>query len=207
MFIGHTLTIKHGQQNTKQADQPAPLPALEYKPLHGSHVGAFSCGEHEIDRFFRKHALNEHKKFHSRVTVAFFEGTNEVAAFYALSVRLVNEKVLAKEENRTWLQRYRNFNNVFICLNLEYVAVARKHQRQGLGKVLMGRVLEEFATIAKSSSIQLITGRAIDRDVFEFYKQLGFQEYGTDANQPLMFLPAISVIEMIDSVRDEQVEA
>lgn len=193
------MKIRHDQQKTNQ-NSDAPLPALEYKPLHGSHVGAFSCGEHELDRWFKKRALDEHKKYHARVTVATFEGEANPVAFYALSTRLVNERDLAKNEKNLWGQTYKKYDQVYICLSLDYLAVAKKYQKQGLGKIIMGRVLDEFVTIAKMSSIQLLTGRAISRDVFQFYKNLGFLEYGTDSRQPSMFLAARTVIEMVDQV-------
>lgn len=66
----------------------------------------------------------------------------------------------------------------------------------------MGRVLEDFATIAGMSSIQLLTGKAISKDIFCFYEQLGFIKYGSDSRQPLMYLPVQSVLELIEEVQD-----
>lgn len=165
-------------------------------------MGAFSCGEHEIDKWFLKKALKEHKKFHSRVTVASFEGSSEVVAAYALSVRLESEKSLLREEKQSW-SPFKNFNNIFVCLNLEYLAVATKFQRRGVGRIVMGKVLEDFASIAGMSSIQLLTGRAISKDVFNFYEQLGFVKYGADTKQPFMYLPVQSVLELIEEAQEE----
>ena len=195
------MPIKPSQTSQQDNDTDA-LPALEYKPLHGSHVGAFSCGEHEIDRWFKKSALKEHKKFHTRVTIAQFENSTDIVATYALSVRLENEKSLLKEEKHSW-SPFKNFNSVFVCLNLEYLAVAKKHQRRGVGKIVMGKVLEDFASIAGMGSIQLLTGRAISKDVFQFYEQLGFIKYGSDSRQPFMYLPVQSVLEMIEEEQEE----
>lgn len=198
------MPIKPSQTSQQQDNSTDALPALEYRPLHGSHVGAFSCGEHEIDKWFLKKALKEHKKFHSRVTVASFENSSDVVAAYALSVRLESEKSLLREEKQHW-SPFKNFNNVFVCLNLEYLAVATKYQRQGVGRIVMGRVLEDFASIAGMSSIQLLTGRAISRDVFNFYEQLGFIKYGADGKQPFMYLPVQSVLALIEETHAEDV--
>ncbi|QTN02418.1 GNAT family N-acetyltransferase [Ochrobactrum sp. EEELCW01] len=203
-FIERILPIKPSQTSQQQDNSTDALPALEYRPLHGSHVGAFSCGEHEIDKWFLKKALKEHKKFHSRVTVASFENSSDVVAAYALSVRLESEKSLLREEKQHW-SPFKNFNNVFVCLNLEYLAVATKYQRQGVGRIVMGRVLEDFASIAGMSSIQLLTGRAISRDVFNFYEQLGFIKYGADGKQPFMYLPVQSVLALIEETHAQDV--
>lgn len=197
MFIERIWKTKPNQQNAEQTEATfTELPALEYKPLHEAHEGAFSCGENEIDRWYKKKARDEHKKFNSRVTVASFENSSEPVAIYALTVRLENEKGLTVNDKKKW-NDYRKVNNLFICLNLDYLAVSRKYQRRGVGRIVMGRVLEEFATVAQTSSIQLLTGRAIDADIFKFYQQLGFQVYGSDARQPFMHLPVQSVLALI----------
>lgn len=197
MFIGRIWKTKPSQQNVNQIDSDsAELTALEYRPLHEVHEGAFSCGEYEIDRWYKKKAREEHKKFHSRVTVANFENSTEFVAIYALTVRLENEKALTQNDKKEW-GGYKKVNNLFICLSLDYLAVSKKYQRNGVGKIVMGRVLEEFATIAQTSSIQLLTGRAIDTDVFKFYEKLGFQVYGSDQRQPFMYLPVQSVLTMM----------
>lgn len=178
-----------------QAVTAADLPRLEYKPLSVDPRGAFSCSVPEIDKWFRR-CLTKHKNFSNRVTTVHFEGAPEIVAFYALSMKLESVKMLTGEDKKIW-NGFRKAEERFICLNFDYLAVSSKHQGKGLGRLVVMRVIEEFAQIASTCGVEIMIGSAIDREKFEFYKKLGFQQYGMANQVPQMFLPALTAMEAV----------
>lgn len=177
------------------AEIPADIPPLAYRPLSVDPRGAFSCSVPEIDKWFKR-CLTKHKNFSNRVTTAHFEGGPEIIAFYALSIKMESARMLTGEDRKAW-SSFRQADERFICLNFDYLAVAAKHQGKGVGKLVVVRVIEEFARIASTCGIELMIGSAIDREKFEFYQKLGFQQYGTASQAPQMFLPAMTAMDLV----------
>lgn len=177
------------------AAQPADLPPLEFRPLAESSRAAFSCGVAEIDRWFKKCA-KKHSRLAHRVTTVHFENDPAIIGFYAFSMKLTNERMLTRDEFREWGLRFSVWQKDFICLNFDYLAVASNQQGRGVGTVIMGRVISEFAKVASICGIELMTGSAINEQVGAFYQRLGFIKYGHAKNSPQIFLPAISALEI-----------
>lgn len=119
------MKTKLSQQNEQTDSLAASLPPLEYRPLHGDHVGAFSCGEADIDKYFKKTALNEHKKILTRTMVATFEGKDDVVAFYSLGLRTISERSLKGTEKQDWKARFRHDGNSYIGISLDFLAVSK----------------------------------------------------------------------------------
>lgn len=180
----------------------ANVPPLEYRPLSVDPRGAFSCDVPEIDKWFHRCEM-QHTKFRQRVTTVHFEGQAEIVAFYALSIKLEEERMLAPDDKQKW-RSFNSSNRQFVCLNLDYLAVSKGRQKQGIGTVVLGRIIEEFAKIASMCGIELMTGSSLDQERFErFYGKLGFQTYGHAVNQPQLFLPALSAIAAVAQVTTE----
>ena len=81
-------------------------------------------------------------------------------------------------------------------MHLQYVAVHHSLQRQRIGTVLMGAAIDDFYEVAVRTGIFALTLTAIDQKTSDFYRKLGFIDFGAEgATQPNLFLPAATVIE------------
>jgi GNAT superfamily N-acetyltransferase len=172
------------------------LSPLEFKRLTAAcRRDAFSCGNSEIDRWFRRQSLKQHISMRFRVITAHTEGTNSLVGFYALTIRLEKESNLDREHRLFTFSQ----DGYFATVRLGWIAVQRSMQRKGYGTIIMGAVLRDFYEISVRTGIYAITLTAADRRTAEFYEKLGFVHYGTPvARQPAMLLPSRSVIEIIE---------
>ncbi|GLI23455.1 GNAT superfamily N-acetyltransferase [Xanthobacter flavus] len=175
------------------ARSPETATTIEFKRLTAAcQRGAFSCGEREIDTWFRSKSLKHHNNLYLRVMTAHLTGNPAPMGFYALSINLENESEL-EPRNRPI---FRNTSGLFASVHLSWIAISRPMQRQGHGTTLMGAVLDDFYQIAVRTGIFALTLSAINPDVAQFYKKLGFVEYGSQTARPKLFLPSRSVIEL-----------
>lgn len=160
---------------------------------------SFTCSVPEIDRWFKR-CKGKHDRFAHRVTSVHFEDQSQIIGFYAMSMRLEEERMLSAPEKRSWRDRFNVLsNNTFICLNLDYVAVRRDLQGRGIGTIIMGKVISDFATVASTCGVEIMTGSAISEERCRYYESLGFMRYGYARHQPQIFLPALAAIEIVGS--------
>ena len=177
------------------SNQPQSSPTIEFKPLSSDHWGgAFSCGVPEIDKWFRNNSGSMHKKFRSRVVTAHHIGNPAPVGFHALSLQLQDEKLLSGGER----QLFRAQQRVFTSINIDYLAVARVLQGNGVGRLLLGHAIEIFYNAVVSFGVPVMTVVAVDERTCEFYSKLGFRRYGPTATQPRMLLPAQSVVDLFE---------
>lgn len=185
-----------GESNNKNAS-PDDL-TLEIRRLTDQcSRAAFSCGEKDIDKWFQKKALKHHLSMNCRVVTGHLPGNAHPVGFYAATMRLENESDLPKEQKSLLNWDGWGSNRVFPAMHLRYVGVTKPMQRQGFGKVLMGAALEDFYQVATRTGIFALTLVAIDRKTANFYRKMGFIDFG-DANvaQPKLLLPAASIIDL-----------
>jgi GNAT superfamily N-acetyltransferase len=115
--------------------------------------------------------------------------------FYAMTVQLEQASNLDRQTRGSTKSQGGFFSAVQLCS----VAVEKAMQRQGFGTVLMGAALHDFYEIVVRTGIYAMTLMAANRDVVDFYSQLGFVVYGDpESHMPKMILPAASVIEIIE---------
>lgn len=187
-------TNKSGDQPGSQKTNPPEPPTLEFKRLAADcNRGAFYCGDNDIDRWFKNNALQHHNDLKARVVTAHLLGNPAPVGFYATTIRIEPESWL---EGR-WFSRPQSgyFSSVQLCS----VAVHRKMQRQGIGRVMMAYAIKDFYEIVMKTGIFAMTLVALDKEVAKFYEKLGFVQYGDkEATMPRMLLPAQSVVEMIE---------
>lgn len=171
-------------------DKAAPL-SLEFKSLSEPiRRGSFVCGEREIDRWCAD-AHKDHDRLKLRVTTGHLTGNPSVAGLYALRLRLESDKDIKGSDGV-----FRTEHGYFSAVQLCYVAVQRPLQRQGLGGLLMARAIQEFSHVVRLTGACAMTLVSIDEDKAKFYESLGFRRYGEPCNQPKMFLPGRTAIEL-----------
>jgi ribosomal protein S18 acetylase RimI-like enzyme len=154
-------------------------------------------GEPDIDKWFRKKAQSDHNRMKCRVVTGHLPGNPAPVGFYAASIKMELASDLPRESQPllSWP------GGRFPALHLQYLAVARPMQRRGFGTVLMGAVVDDFYGVAIRSGIVALTVAAINARTAEFYRKMGFVDFGEKGiSQPSLFLPAVSVIEARDNL-------
>ena len=184
-----------GEENkpNPEADKPDP-PILEFKRLTAEcGRGAFSCGEREVDEWFRGACLKDHSNLKMRTVIAREVDDLRVSGFYTL--RLQTEKLsdLSGSSKINIFSPGGYVPVVRVC----WVAVRNDVQRRGFGTVIMGSVPKDFHEIVLKTGLSFLTLSAINEKTTEFYARLGFQRYGSKSTYPSMFLNAQAVIESL----------
>ena len=164
-------------------------PTLEFRRLtEHCKRDAFSCGNRDIDKWFRSKAWKHHAGLRSRVVSAHLSNNPHPVAFYAMSMKLERVSHLRGNKGFSLFDEGGCFPTVQLC----WVAVSM--QRQGFGRVLMGYALHDFYEVAVRTGIYALTLISVDEETTKFYKGLGFVPYGTDSAVHRMLLPAEAVI-------------
>ncbi|HET6609644.1 MAG TPA: GNAT family N-acetyltransferase [Rhodopila sp.] len=159
--------------------------ALQFKPLAETlWRGAFCCGISEIDSWFTKRAWDQHSKFRSRVTTV-HNAADELVGFYAFCITLKDDRMLEKTNNL----RNRAINRHFPTLEIDYIAVDRPFQGQGIGTVITGRIVDIFIQAADQLGVPVMTLEAINERAAKLYRRMGFEHYGPHPSLRMM-LPA-----------------
>lgn len=172
---------------------------LQYRPLSDDcSRGAFSCGEPEIDKWFLKKSIEHHDKLKCRVTTVHYAGNEEIVAFFSLKIALEDERLLpTNDPMRDWAS-----SRLFPALHLEWLAVAKDHQKKLIGTTIMGRVLEIFRDAVLETGLPVLTLVPINDRVRDFYQRLGFDAYAAHKQRRNMMLPGRSVLDMYDKATE-----
>jgi GNAT superfamily N-acetyltransferase len=182
-----------GQQSA-EATRTEP-PTLEFKRLSADcRRGAFSCGQRDIDKWFKDKSFKHHQTLRTRVVTAHLLDNPNPVGFYALTMKLEPESLLERDKRLFSLSE----GGYFPTVQLSWIAVQKQMQRKKLGTVMMGAVLGDFYEVAVRTGVYALTLVAINQDVANFYKGLGFVPYGPDSATPKLLLPSKSVIEMAE---------
>jgi GNAT superfamily N-acetyltransferase len=151
---------------------------------------AFSCGDDDIDVFFKKRSFKDHEKNNTRIKSAYHPRTGEYLGFYCLSIALEDENLL--ENKSKYLVRPKQ--NKFIALRLDIIAIDKKFQSQGYGTRLLALAVDDFYHLINLVGYIAMILTCSSADKMKFYSDFGFAKYGREVLTPRMFLPAQSVI-------------
>jgi GNAT superfamily N-acetyltransferase len=97
----------------------------------------------------------------------------------------------------TFLKKVRYFftDNYMLACKLDWVAVDSRYQSQGVGRLLMGKAIDDFREVIERTGVFGLVLQAIDDRVQSFYSDLGFENYGEKIHRK-MILPAIAVLDV-----------
>ena len=167
-------------------------PSIEFKRL-GQKIrrGAFVCGEREIDAWTTD-AYKDHGRLTARTWAAHLKNNDEIAGLYALRIRLESDADIDGHNGV-----FRSEDSRFAAVQLMYLGVQRPLQRVGIGELMMVHAIREFAHVADRTGICAMTLVAINAEKAEWYRKLGFRQYGKDCERPKMFLPALTALAML----------
>jgi GNAT superfamily N-acetyltransferase len=172
---------------------PVDLGTLQYRPLVDKCPrGAFGCGEPDLDQWFLKDACKRHDAHTCRVTTVHAADAPEPIGFYAMALVLEEDRFL----NGGGPIRNRVINKLYPALHLEYLAVRTDYQGAGIGKDMMGRVVETFLNAVLDMGVPVLTLAPLNNKLVTYYQGLGFSPYAQHIGERRMMLPAQTVLDM-----------
>lgn len=172
---------------------------IEIRPLQrGDDRGSFTCGQEDLDRFFRHYAGQNQFNLHLAVTcVAILEGF--LAGFATVSVSGLERSRVPQQSLRRRLLAY-----PLPVLRLARLGVDTRAHGRGVGTALLRHVLH--VACQQSDSLGCV-GVVTDAkpEATAFYKAFGFVSLegvreGTLHGDPTpMFLPIKTILRALDS--------
>ena len=128
----------------------------------------FRCGEHSLDNFLIRHALENDRRRLGSTYVAVIEETGQVIGYVTLCSNSVHFENVPTED----LPRY-----PIPAILIARLAVARPAQGMGVGTGLMLMALRLAVEIADRIGVFAVTVDAMNEDAKAFYgKRFGFTE-------------------------------
>ena len=138
---------------------------------------AFSCGTDRLDNFLKRTARKQQAGDFTRLWVATHVGQTAILGYYA-----INAHHLEGNDLPTSLTRNAPRTGGIPAVYLSMIAVDYRHQKQGLGRILLADALERAASVADQIGLKVVVldviedgGQEITKKRYEFYTAMGFQ--------------------------------
>ena len=138
---------------------------------------AFSCGTDRLDNFLKRTARKHQAGDFTRVWVATERGKAEILGYYAL-----NAHSLEGEDLPANLTRNAPRQGGIPAVYLSMIAVDRRHQGRGLGRILLADTLNRAVGAADQIGLKAVIldviedgGRETTEKRRAFYASMGFQ--------------------------------
>jgi GNAT superfamily N-acetyltransferase len=145
----------------------APRPIREDDDL-----SAFECGEPDLDDYLRKRALANHVQGTARCFIIKPPG-GPVVGYYALATASVQ-----REDALRRLQR--NAPQQVPVILLARLAVDRKMQSHGVGKILLRDAIKRTLQVADQVGVRALLVHALHEEARNFYLRFEFEPSPTD---------------------------
>lgn len=146
--------------------------ALLIEPLGKQHARAgFTCGDPELDDWFRRRASQDERRNVARVFVA-VDDTLGVVGFYSLSSFTLSLENLPDELARK-LPRY----DAIPAALIGRLARDEKARGRGLGELLLADAIRRILGASKTLAVFAIVVDAKDERAVKFYEAYGFQAF------------------------------
>jgi len=132
---------------------------------------SFECGRPELDRWFREFAGQQERDDSARTTLAVDESETRIAAFFTLVAYRI------EVDNLTESLAGRSRRYPMSALLLARMAVDRRYQGSGLGKIVLVAALKCAADVARDIGFEIVVVDAMDEDAACFYLKHGFRRF------------------------------
>jgi GNAT superfamily N-acetyltransferase len=167
---------------------------LRIEPLGLRHDRTgFDCGVAALDRYLRETARQHIAKGVAKTFVLVDEAAGvpkPVLGFFTLSLC----QVLADDVPPKWAKK---LPGQIAAMRLGRLAVARAHQRKGLGKVLLVEAIYKVAAVADAAGGIGLFVDAKNRTAADFYAHYGFEP--TPTGPLTLFMPMDTVRGLLHS--------
>lgn len=140
-----------------------------FNPLDKSfNRSTFDSRNLQLDNYLKKYAWQNQQKRYSMTFVATVEDSKEIAGYYCTSASSI-EFTNIPDSLKKKLPKY-----PAPVMLIGQLAVDRKMQGKGLGKVLLMHALSKAVRISREMGIFAVMVDAIDESAKEFYLKYGF---------------------------------
>ena len=140
-----------------------------FSPLDKSFdKSAFDCGKPQLNNYLKKYAWQNQQKRYSITFIATVENSKEIAGYYCTSASSIEFANLPDTLNKK-LPKY-----PAPVMLIGQLAVDKKMQGKGLGKVLLMHALSRAVRISSEMGIFAVRVDAMDREAKDFYLKYGF---------------------------------
>lgn len=165
-------------------------PSFRIERLADHDREAFSCGEPELDRWFRETAPQHHARGLAVVPVMVEVATGTVVGFYSLG----NYAVLGSELPKIGGKKMPSRMQVPMHL-LGRLGVHQDYQRRGIGQVLVSHAVQAAKAQTMVSASMGVVVDALNPDLVPWYQSLGFVPF---PNSPLQLVMTMNAIANVD---------
>ena len=144
---------------------------------------SFDCGTQELNLFLQQYAAR-HRTAGISMTMVLpaKENKADICAYYTLSHTEIKRQALPKSVAKK-LPHY-----PIPVILVAQLAVNRKVQRQGIGKITLIRALGHASEINKHLPSYAVVVDALDNQVHGFYEQFGFTALDTHSNRKRLYM-------------------
>lgn len=156
-------------------------------PLSRNHNrSGFDCGDKELNAFLRATARQHDEKGVSRTFVlADQKNSTEIIGFFTLTLCEVNVSQLPAAYEKKYPK------HGLPAVRLARLAVARKHQGQGFGELLLAEAIHRTVVVAEQAGVIGLFVDAKNKSARMFYERYGFILLSNRSLQ--LFLPLASL--------------
>lgn len=142
----------------------------------------FSCGKEMLDNYLHKQANQDIKRKLSACFVLNDDETDLLKGYYTLANNSIAQELIPAEFKKKLPNSYRSIPTTL----LGRLAIDKRVQRQGVGKLLVIDALRRSYDISKSIGSFAVVVDPIDEDANRFYGKFGFIKLPDSGK---MFLP------------------
>ncbi len=142
----------------------------------------FSCGKDMLDNYLHRQANQDIKR---KLSVCFVLNDNEtdlLKGYYTLANNSIAQELIPAEFQKKLPNSYKSIPTTL----LGRLAIDKRFQRQGVGKLLLVDALRRSYDISKSIGSFAVVVDPIDEDAEKFYYKFGFIKLPDSGK---MFLP------------------
>lgn len=132
---------------------------------------SFDCGRPALDRWFRESAGQQERENSARTTLAVDESETRIAGFFTLVAYRI------EVDNLTESLAGRSPRYPMSAVLLARMAVDRRYQGDGLGKIVLVEALRRAADVSREIGFEIVVVDAMDEDAACFYLKHGFRRF------------------------------
>lgn len=173
---------------------PVNLVDLTFRKLEASaRPLPFICDQQVINNWFERCSQADHARFYARVTTVHNGSDPAVIGFYAMAIQF---------EPQSWFSTYSFIRDLVFTdkkvptIHLHWIAVESDRCGGGIGRIMLGKVIDDAFQIIDRGGAYALTLKFIDDRSKLIYAKKGFVPYG-DENSNMMYLPAQTIIDIV----------